>query len=196
MAEHEKQNKKDVPGLLQKLAENDTYRKWILIIGFIGMALIFLSGYFKNDAKPADVPVDSQPAQTSAEQYTAQVEKSLTDLIGSIQGVGSAKVLVTLEKNIQYVYATEEKKSTQTTQDQAANATVRENDSSETKYIIVKDADGSQRALAVTEVQPIVKGVVIVCEGGDQAAVQKNIIDAVTTALNISSARVCVIKAK
>lgn len=195
MAVHEKQ-KREVSGLFQKFAENDTYRKWILIIGFIGMALIFLSGYFKNDAKPADAPADTQPVQTSAEQYTAQVEKSLTDLVGSIQGVGSAKVLVTLEKNIQYVYATEEKKSTQTTQDQAANATVRENDSSETKYIIVKDADGSQRALAVTEVQPIVKGVVIVCEGGDQAAVQKNIIDAVTTALNISSARVCVIKAK
>jgi stage III sporulation protein AG len=197
MPDHEKKEKSNGSSWIQKLADNDTYRKWILIIGFAGIALIFISGYFRNGgAKETAAPVDSEPSSASAQEYAQQVETSLTELISSIRGAGSAKVLVTLERNTQYVYATEEKKSTQTTQDKAANATVEANDSSETKYILVKDADGSQKALAVTEVQPIVKGVVIVCEGGNQPAVQKDIIDAVTTALNLSSARVCVIKAK
>jgi len=197
MPDHEKKEKSNGSSWIQKLADNDTYRKWILIIGFAGIALIFISGYFRNgEAKETVAPVDSEPSSFSAQEYAQQVETSLTELISSIRGAGSAKVLVTLERNTQYVYATEEKKSTQTTQDKAANATVEANDSSETKYILVKDADGSQKALAVTEVQPIVKGVVIVCEGGNQPAVQKDIIDAVTTALNLSSARVCVIKAK
>ncbi len=197
MPDHEKKAKSNGSSWIQKLADNDTYRKWILIIGFAGIALIFISGYFRNgEAKETVAPVDSEPSSFSAQEYAQQVETSLTELISSIRGAGSAKVLVTLERNTQYVYATEEKKSTQTTQDKAANATVEANDSSETKYILVKDADGSQKALAVTEVQPIVKGVVIVCEGGNQPAVQKDIIDAVTTALNLSSARVCVIKAK
>ena len=39
-----------------------------------------------------------------------------------------------------------------------------------------------------------VKGVVVVCEGGDLPQVQQRIIEAVTTALNISSKRVCVTK--
>lgn len=186
--------KKEKPGLLQKLAENDTYRKWILAIGLIGMALIFLSGFFKNGEKAVSANAVPQPvAESSVDGYTEQVQASLKDIVSSIDGVGSCKILVTLEKSAQYVYATEEKKSKQTTQDQAANATVKNEDSSETKYIIVKDKDGSQKALAVTEVQPTVKGVVVVCEGGNQPGVQQNIINAVTTALNISSARVCVV---
>ena len=40
----------------------------------------------------------------------------------------------------------------------------------------------------------LVKGVVVVCQGGDNAAVSQRIVDAITTALNISSKRVCVTK--
>lgn len=199
MAAREKEDRKESASWIQKLAENDIWRKVILILGFSGIALIFLSGLFQNhDSKATNAQAEEEPTKTTAQEYTQQVEKSLTELIGNINGAGSVKVLVTLERNTQYVYATEEKKTTQSTQDQAANATVKnqENDSRETKYILVKGADGSQQALAVTEVEPIVKGVVVVCEGGNQPAVQKDIIDAVTTALNLSSARVCVIKAK
>ena len=60
----------------------------------------------------------------------------------------------------------------------------------------MKDADGAQKALKVTEVQPIIKGVVVVCDGGDDPTVQQNVVSAVTTALDITSVRVCVIKAK
>ena len=199
MAAREKEDRKESESWIQKLAENDIWRKVILILGFAGIALIFLSGLFQNhDSKATNAQAEEESTKTTAQEYTQQVEKSLTELIGNINGAGSVKVLVTLERNTQYVYATEEKKTTQSTQDQAANATVKnqENDSRETKYILVKGADGSQQALAVTEVEPIVKGVVVVCEGGNQPAVQKDIIDAVTTALNLSSARVCVIKAK
>ncbi|WP_283607583.1 stage III sporulation protein AG [Faecalispora anaeroviscerum] len=199
MPAREKEDKKERGSWVQKLAENDVWRKVILVLGFVGIALIFLSGLFQNrDAKATNAKAEEEPTKTTAQVYTQQVEKSLTELIANINGAGSVKVLVTLERNTQYVYATEEKKTTQTTQDQAANATVKnqENDSRETKYILVKGSDGSQQALAVTEVEPIVKGVVVVCEGGNQPAVQKDIIDAVTTALNLSSARVCVIKAK
>ena len=199
MAAREKEDRKESASWIQKLAENDIWRKVILILGFAGIALIFLSGLFQNhDSKATNAQAEEESTKTTAQEYTQQVEKSLTELIGNINGAGSVKVLVTLERNTQYVYATEEKKTTQSTQDQAANATVKnqENDSRETKYILVKGADGSQQALAVTQVEPIVKGVVVVCEGGNQPAVQKDIIDAVTTALNLSSARVCVIKAK
>ena len=63
---------------------------------------------------------------------------------------------------------------------------------SEVSYITVRDANGSERALAVTEVQPTVKGVVVVCPGGEEPVVQQRIISAVTTALDISSKRVFV----
>ena len=94
--------------------------------------------------------------------------------------------MITLEKDAEQVYATEEKKSTKTDGDTM-------DDDAETNYILVKDSDGSQKALKITEVLPVVQGVVVICKGGDDPQLQQKITDAVTTALHISSARVCVI---
>jgi len=188
--------KEEKENFFTKLAENEAYRKVIIFAGLIGIAFIFISGYFKNDTTTVKA-TSSQPTVT-ADQYAAQLENSLTDIVTRIQGAGEAKVLVTLEQSTEYVYATEEKKTNQTTEDKSGSSTIKNeaNDNTETNYIIVKDADGAQRALPVTEVQPIVKGVVVVCDGGDNPAVQQNVITAITTALNITTVRVCVIKAK
>ena len=60
--------------------------------------------------------------------------------------------------------------------------------------IIIVDTENGRQGLLVTEIQPTVKGVVVVCQGGDDPVVQERIASLVTTALNISSKRVCVTK--
>ncbi|MCI1955495.1 MAG: stage III sporulation protein AG [Oscillospiraceae bacterium] len=187
-------------GLFQKLAENDTYRKIILGAGLLGIALILLSGNLKScDSQTA--PTASSPSSRTvltAEEYEKQMENSLSGIISQIDGVGNARVMVTLEQTSKSVYATQEKKSGQQTDEKAESGVGKNetNNSDETTYLLVKDADGSEKALQVTEVQPVVKGVVVVCDGGGDPKVQQNITDAVTTALHITSVRVCVIKAK
>ena len=196
--EHRDTGQKGVKSGLQKILENEKWRKIIIIIGLAAIVLIFLSGFFKSEDSGSRGEVDAEQTVVSAEQYTQQLETSLTDLVSRIQGAGNAKVMVTLEKGTQYVYAQEEKKSAKTTENQEGEGSVKseENSDSETTYILVKDSDGNQKALAVTELQPVVQGVVVVCEGGDSPVVQQNIINAVTVALNISSTRVCVIKSE
>lgn len=196
MKADEKEGKARRTGLLNLLAENENSRKIILGAGLIGIALIFLSGFLTNSGKTEQKASSSATAST-AQEYETHLENELTNLITKIQGVGNASVMVTLEQTKQSVYAKGEKTSGQTTKDQSDGSTRNETDqSNETDYILVKGADGSEQALAVTEIQPVVKGVVVVCDGGGNPAVQQSVIDAVTTALDISSVRVCVIKAK
>ena len=104
--------------------------------------------------------------------------------------------MVTLENGAETVYATEEKKNKEAMEDKANGETTRkkESDDCEKKYITIKDSEGTEHALAVTEIQPKIKGVIIVCPGGEDPTVQQRIITAVTTALNISSNKVCVTK--
>ena len=176
-------------GFFEKFASNDKWRKIAIGVGLAGIALIFLSGLFQNNAKSGDAAkAASQPPTVQAQDYAGQLEQDLTDIITRISGAGSAKVLVTLEKDAEHVYATEEKKSTRT-ENSGTN-----NDDTETNLSIIKGADGGQQALKVTEYQPVVKGVVVVCQGGGDPVVQQNITNAVTTALNITSVRVCVIQ--
>ena len=44
------------------------------------------------------------------------------------------------------------------------------------------------------DIEPLVRGVVVACEGGDEPVTLERVTDAVTKALNISSAKVCVTK--
>ncbi len=187
-------------GLFQRLAENEKYRKIIVVAGLAGIALILISGNLKScDGSPSAQaqPVSSQPAAT-AEQYEKSLEEDLTAIIAQISGVGNVKVLVTLDKTAEYVYATEDKQSRQQTSESDGSQTGKSEDdySDETNYLLIKNSDGSEQALRVTEIQPLVKGVVVVCDGGGDPSVQQSVTDAVTTALHITSVRVCVIKAK
>lgn len=185
-------------GLFRRLAEQDNIRKILLFAGIGAIVLIFLSSFFSHGRSNEAQPELVQKNTVHTEDYISQLEENLTRLIGGIDGVGKVDVMITLEKGVEYVYATQEKKSKQTTENKASDQDVRNQaqDQVETSYIIVKDADGAQKALEVTEVQPVVKGVVVVCEGGDNPTVQQNVTEAVTTALNLSSARVCVVKSK
>lgn len=174
----------------------DKSKKIIICIGILGIALIFISELFKtNNAKKVTAST-SATASSSTYEYVAQLENNLKELISSIRGAGNTRVMVTLENSEETVYATEEKKNKEATEDKSDGqlSKKRESDDCEKKYITVRDADGTERALSVTQIQPTVKGVVVVCDGGDIPEVQQKITDAIKTALNITSKRVYVTK--
>ena len=103
-------------------------------------------------------------------------------------GVGDTQILVTLEQA-----------RSRFTQQKSAVPTVHrrgeQDEEWETTFYSVRGSDGSEQALPVTEKQPVVRGVVVVCTGGGDPAVRESVTTAVTTALDISSARVCVLEA-
>jgi len=174
----------------------DKSKKIIICIGILGIVLIFISELFKtNNAKKVTAST-SATASSSTYEYVAQLENNLKELISSIKGAGNTRVMVTLENSEETVYATEEKKNKEATEDKSDGqlSKKRESDDCEKKYITVRDADGTERALSVTQIQPTVKGVVVVCDGGDIPEVQQKITDAIKTALNITSKRVYVTK--
>ncbi len=172
--------------LFAKLAENPSARKGIVIAGILGILLIFLSGLFQEKDSGGETDAGPEDSSAGVAEYTDALQQELQKLLSKISGAEDASVMITLEKDAEQVYATEEKKSTKTDGETT-------DDDAQTNYILVKDSNGSQRALKITEVLPVVQGVVVICRNGDDPQVQQKITDAVTTALHISSARVCVI---
>ena len=178
--------------LVSYICSNDKYKQIIIIVGFIGIGLIFFSGFLTQDKKGKEVNIKTE--SSSIDDYVKQLEENLTNMVSCIKGAGNCKVMVTIESGAQTIYATEGKKNTEDTEDSSNGELKRKQktDDSETKYITIKGSDGEEKALAITEVQPIVKGVVVECEGGDDPKVQQRVINAITTALNITNKRVCV----
>lgn len=163
--------------------------KLAVAIGVLGMVLILLSEWLPSGAKEtATVP------QKTAEGYRTEIEERLGVLLSGMQGVGNCQVYVTLESGVEYVYAKEQKENSDYSENKNEGSEKVSRSDNTQENIIIIDKKGEKTGLLLTEIQPQVKGVVVVCDGGDNAAVSERVVVAVTTALNISSRRVCVTK--
>jgi len=167
----------------------------ILLLGVSGIALIFISGLF-TPKKDKNITCGSSKIETSMTAKKKSLEESLENIVSGINGAGKAKVMITFEGTSETVYATEEKKNNEASEDKSGDDITRKKESndSEKKFITVKDCDGGEKALAVTELEPKIKGAVVICPGADDPIVKNRITEAITTALNINSSRVCITK--
>ena len=171
--------------VINKLIEKIKNPKLLITAGIIGIVLICLSSFIGGGVK-AEYKTPAEDGIT-AEEYRDELEEKVGEIVKSITGSDNAKVVITLESGIKYSYADiKEGVSANKTESNS------ESTSSELKqtYITVKKADGSEQALLITTEMPEVRGVAIVCEGGDDEETNQKIQSAVTAALNITSKRV------
>lgn len=182
--------------LKEKLTEifKGKKNKTLLFVGIAGMTLIMLSSVVPTAEKKNPV-MGGDPAQAaSADEYIAQMEKRLTELVSNVEGVGRCQVMVTAESGVEYVYAIEESENLNETNnyegDEVKRQTQQQN--KEQKYIVVDAGSGKKEALIKTQKQPSIQGVVVICEGAENMVVQERVTQVVTTALGIPYNKVCV----
>ena len=169
-----------VQNLLSKLKSPKT----LMILGVAGILLIFLSTLFSSET---DKPVKDGDSQIETEEYRRNLEGEIEQLVSEITGSRKVSVTVTLDSSVRYSYAdTKEETSSNKTESDSKTS------GSEIKsgYITVKTSSGGEEALLITAQMPEIRGVAVVCEGGDSEILREKIENAVTAALNITSKRV------
>ena len=157
--------------------------KTVRILLWLGVAGIFLIGV--SELWPARNEQTETAVTLTAGQVEQALEERITTLLRQVEGVGGCRVMVTLESDTQSVYAADTVSAT------GADGAV----SLSEQYLTVDTATGPV-GLLITRIQPTVKGVAVVCDGGGNTAVQQRVIQVVSTAFHISERRVCVVKAE
>lgn len=145
----------------------------LLGLGLAGLLLIALSEWLpKSDAGIA--------AQSpSAEQdYISTLELRLEDLIGSVEGAGRTRVMITAENGEESVYAKD--------MEQSADGSWQE------QHVLL--GSGGAQGLIETVYVPTVLGVAVVCEGGADAAVQLRVTQIVQALTGVGSNHITVTK--
>lgn len=168
---------------VKKIIQNP---KLLIILGISGIVLIFLSSLFSGGDKKTENSATSSVVYT-AEQYSKMLEDDIKSIVTSITGDKNPTVVITLESGIRYSYASADETDTSSS---TGSVTDQSSESKKQSYITVKNADGGEQALIVTEIMPEVRGVAIICVGGNTEATAEKIKNAVTSALNITSKRV------
>jgi len=155
----------------------------LIIAGVAGIALVLLSSLFTSEEKS----ITSQGNVITAEEYKAILEDDIRKTVEDITGSDNVSVIITLESSIRYSYA--DTREEIITQKEGERDKTSDNELKE-GYITVKTSDGGEAALIVSTEMPKVRGVAIVCDGGDNEYICEKIKNAVMAALDITSKRV------
>ncbi|MPM80884.1 hypothetical protein SDC9_127935 [bioreactor metagenome] len=165
---------------------------WLLVAGAAGVLILLFVPFGTGHT---DTAPTKQQEQRTVEEYRTQLESELTELLSSIEGVSEISLMITLESAGENVYATEKRASVNLLSDSLSGSQKRvenQNDS-EDSYIILKSADGSESAILVKQLQPVVKGAAIVCKGADNEIIRQKIIETTAIALDLTTNRVSVV---
>ena len=168
-------NSKSLKELYTKLSK-DKKTTLILIIGIVGILLIMLSGTNEKDKSHMDRADDEMTIMSESE-----LSERLEKLIESIDGAGKSRVMITFRSYCETVYAENTEKSI---------GIDGEKDTSD-EYIIIDGSDG-ETGLKLKIISPEVKGVAVICRGGNNPVIKEQIISVVSALFDISSNKISV----
>ena len=152
----------------------------LILIGAAGLLMLAVAGLLPS-ADQADAPQSGESSQAADRQaYARELEAQLQDLIGRMDGAGETLVMVTLEEGENYVYVTDEKYD--------------ESRQNYEKEHVLYSTGGGSSPLLETTYMPTVRGVAILCEGGEDARVVGKITETVSALLNLGTNRISVAK--
>ncbi|MBQ2812443.1 MAG: hypothetical protein IJE63_04260 [Clostridia bacterium] len=160
--------------------KKDRKKLAILLAALAGIILIVISSAGEENISEEDA---TQPQSDFSEsEYTAMLEQRLEETVASLYGAGRASVMVTLECDYETVYARDGSYS----KDEASS-------DEKNEYIII-DSSEHEDGLVLKTVTPRVRGVAVLCEGGNGPYVCEQITEMLSALLDLGSSSISVSK--
>lgn len=176
----------NVKNFIKKLSESSRLsKKKLLAVSLLmtGAVSLIFSEITKSETVAQDVP--STSLSYSSDEYITDLEKRLESIISSVDGAGETKVMITLESGSEEIYLHDYDYGENI--DPSGKNIIERKD----EYVIV-DGDSGEKGIVVKIAEPKIRGVAVVCKGGNLPSVQARITEIVTALLDISSTGVSV----
>lgn len=139
-----------------------------------------------------------QIRQEKNQMYTECLEKKLKDTLMTVAGVGNVKVMITLEATAETVVEKDipNTRNSSSEVDSAGGTRTSTDISSTESTVYMTDENGQQIPYVVMEIEPRIKGVVIVAGGGHNPVVVSAITEATQALFQIEPHKIKVMKMK
>ncbi len=137
----------------------------LIFLALAGVLLLIL-----GDMKPTNKAgkQSTEEEYFAVGYYTEYLENKIEDITKSVGGITEAQVLLTLDCSSEYIYG-----------DSAAD------------YVILQN-DREEEAKVLREIYPRVRGIAVVCTGGDIPRVQETVTNLLSAAMGIPSSKIMV----
>lgn len=160
--------------------------KIIILSIIVLIALIMYIGISDNSTTTKDNLINENRTYQTTLEYCEQIENKLETLLSQIDGAGQVKVMITVDGSPELVYASDTDTKT------SSNSSGTTSTSSSSPIIV--SGNGNSNALILTENLPAVKGVIVVSSGASNISIKLDILNAVSTLLDISTDKISVLK--
>lgn len=145
----------------------------ILLLGLLGIVLLLFGGSLgENEEEQEDSPL---PVAEDLSDYRDSLEERIRQICGSVKGVGNVRVILMLEGGFSSVYATEWE--------------------GENEHYVILGSGSSAQALYLGQRTPKITGIGIVCTGGGNATVQRELTALLSSTFDLPSTRIHVTEA-
>ncbi|MGI6202997.1 MAG: hypothetical protein ACOYID_06310 [Eubacteriales bacterium] len=145
---------------------------WLLGAGLlVGIALIVIGSVDYTLGRPKEEETRRTDIIDTSD-YVEKLERQVAALIERIDGAGVASVLITLESDSEHVYAYDSKNGSR-------------------EYLTI-GAGTSESPVLLRRMTPRLRGIAVVCSGGDNPVVQQKIISMLCALFDLPSTKVFV----
>lgn len=165
---------------LQLMTDTGRKKLAITVIAFFILIVSLFGRVTSADKSEKDMNSVSE-TKTDTLSYEEALEKRLEEIVSSVDGVGDCKVMITLEKDDRKIFAKD---------------SYSEENENKYEYVIVRNRNGNDDGLVESTVMPEIRGVAVVCDGGDSAVVRTEVVSLISSVFSVSSARISVSKMK
>ena len=164
---------------MEKIKEIGSVKLTFLLVA--GILLLILScGDFMKKGEESSVAVSKEEkTEETGENYRQTMEQQVVELLSKVEGVGKTEVMITLSAGKEKV-------------------TLKDNETAEGKSqeetVLVEDSERNSSPYVLQEKEPVPEGILVVCEGGGDPAVSREIISAIQVLFHVEAHKIKVMK--
>ena len=148
----------------------------ILLLIALGALLLLFGNRLGGNKESTTPTVPSEDAAHNVEAYRMELESRMEAICSRVAGVGEVEVVVTLDGGFSYVYATDKKTTS---------------GGESLTYITVGSGD-RESPVYITEKAPAILGIGVVCTGGMDATVRREVTALLSAAFGVGSNKIYV----
>lgn len=164
---------------------------------YAGLILLGVAMFFLGSARGDGEAV--QPAAAKAEDASrseSEMEQRLEEVLSAIRGAGRVEVMITYDTGSQLVPAMSTDTQTGISESVGADSrTVTENSTQSSKPATISGGGGSETVI-LTQIEPKVRGVIVIAEGAADVSVRLRLQNAVRTVLGVKGEQIEVFEMK
>lgn len=185
-------------------AKRVTTFRWLLLIGLLGAFIMIMNSFLNvkqiehiGELPPyssdQEVFMDGASNKSPFEDYEAQYEARIKDIIEKMVGVGNVDVMVNVQSTEEITVYRNMREMQQTTEELDRNGASRQiNEVSRSGDVVMYRTGGNDAPVILKTTKPHIRGVIIVANGAENEVVRQMILDAVRKGLDVAPHRIAI----